>query len=55
MICERCKKEFNNIATTKSEPYDRGDGVMYGTASWTSNNVCPHCGHDNTPKTYMKR
>ena len=55
MICKRCKKEFNNIKTTESTPYDRGDGVIYGTpGGWVLNDVCPHCGYDNSPCVYME-
>lgn len=54
MICERCKKEFDNIKTTESIRYDRGDGVIYGTpGGWTLNDTCPYCGWDNSPTVYM--
>jgi DNA-directed RNA polymerase subunit RPC12/RpoP len=54
MICKRCNREFNDVIITKSEPYDRGDGVIYRTpGGWTSNDICPYCGHDNSIKTYI--
>ena len=48
--CKNCGKEFESVKHTENEPYDRGDGVMYGTSSWSQNMTCPHCGTDNSPK-----
>lgn len=53
MKCKRCGKEFEGCSTEHSERHDRGDGVMYGTASYSSSPVCPYCGYDNSPKIYM--
>ena len=53
MKCKICGKEFESSSVKHSEPYDRGDGVMYGTSSYSHNPVCPYCGHDNTVKIFM--
>ena len=47
MICEKCRKEFNEGKTECSEPWDRGDGIMYGSCSYTIDYTCPHCNHKN--------
>ena len=52
MKCKKCGKEFEGCIIKHSKPYDRGDGVMYGTSSYTSAPICPHCGHDNSPDIY---
>lgn len=49
MKCKNCKKEFEATKVYHSEPYDRGDGVMYGTDSYSQNYICPYCGVDNCP------
>ena len=54
MKCKRCGKDFGYIRIEDHEWRDRGDGVMYGTASYSSHPICPHCGCDNSPKVYMK-
>ena len=48
MNCVKCGKEFDDVKVERSEPYDRGDGVMYGATSYSTNPVCPHCGHNNS-------
>lgn len=54
MKCKRCGKEFDGSSVEHSESYDRGDGVMYGTSSYSSNPICPYCGFNNSLKIYMK-
>lgn len=49
MKCKNCGKEFTATKVEHSKPYDRGDGVMYGSSNYSQNYVCPHCGTDNTP------
>lgn len=48
--CKRCGKEFDAVKEEHSKEHDRGDGVMYGSSSWSHTPVCPHCGcnNDNT-------
>lgn len=53
MICTNCEKTFNQSTIECNEPHDRGDGVMYGSCSYSANYICPYCGHDNSPRTFM--
>ena len=52
--CKRCGKEFEGSTVERSEPYDRGDGVMYCGISYVGHPVCPYCGFDNSLKTFMR-
>ena len=53
MKCKRCGKDFDNTNIEESAKRDRGDGVMYGSSSYSSRPICPHCGCDNSVKVYM--
>ena len=55
MKCKRCGKEFEAVEVKHSKDHDRGDGVMYGSSSWASTPICPHCGHDHSPKQILAR
>jgi len=54
MKCKFCKKEFEAVEVHHGKSYDRGDGVMYGSSSYSHKPICPHCGHNNSPKVYLK-
>ncbi len=48
MKCRRCGKEFTGLVIERLDDYDRGDGVMYGSVSYSNRPICPFCGHDNS-------
>ena len=50
MICKCCDGLFNETEVKHGKFYDRGDGVMYGSSSYSANYIYPHCGYDNSPK-----
>lgn len=45
--CKMCGKEFESVEAHHTPDYDRGDGVTYGSSSYSYTPVCPHCGHNN--------
>lgn len=53
MKCGRCGKEFPGSVIESTKGYDRGDGVMHYSTSYTYNPICPHCGFNNTPVVRM--
>lgn len=55
MKCKNCGKEFRASKVRHGEPYDRGDGVMYGDSSWLYTPICPHCGFDNRSKKVLRK
>lgn len=54
MKCVMCKREFDSSDIEDYKRVDRGDGVMYGSVSYVSRPVCPHCGHNNSAAVYIK-
>ena len=48
MICKCCGRLFDETHVEHGKLYDRGDGVMYGSSSYSVSCKCPHCGCDNS-------
>jgi hypothetical protein len=53
MKCKHCGKDFSESGVTHGKSYDRGDGVIYGSSTYSVNYRCPYCGCNNSPLVFL--